>query len=476
VELYPASDALRIWCVRDADHAQACSRGNMHTASATHARSTATSAVYSSERTTSRAERLTSLDPPGLRRTETSAEDYCELPVRSAPNAFPQSLVSRQQTRASASSSYTRQEETPHPSGINSDSMEPEPAEAIVLTAHTSGSALSQREAEVSPVHDQFATITSSTDGHEHAYRQAQREAVSRRSRRAHRKHEGEQLRTLAVNTFLSCARRDVHSLQLQLQGIRSRQAQRQAAVNWARTIGLPKSARFHMVYAAGRLTDAEAGIGSCDADQASRGGGNMSVTVPGLPSSIPTENATPWYGGLGITIPWLLRHFPGLSRSPEPLASPCSSGPVDALLQLGAVACVFAALPLLLLFAAAIIVFIPLGVVLPIISPAVYLGQREPLPILASVLSGFYLAVIVIGLCLVPSVRSFQVMRIQLCGAASFPTAFYCKDVVDVIADRCEAAVETALAYSRRARAPPLLRFAASPSESQCCARWATA
>ena len=201
-----------------------------------------------------------------------------------------------------------------------------------------------------------------------------------------------------------------------------------------------------------------------------------MSVTVPGLPSSIPTENATPWYGGLGITIPWLLRHFPGLSRSPEPLASPCSSGPVDALLQLGAVACVFAALPLLLLFAAAIIVFIPLGVVLPIISPAVYLGQREPLPILASVLSGFYLAVIVIGLCLVPSVRSFQVMRIQLCGAASFPTAFYCKDVVDVIADRCEAAVETALAYSRRARAPPLLRFAASPSESQCCARWATA
>lgn len=373
-----------------------------------------TPSAASSERAASRADRLTSSEPPGLRRTETRAEECCDEPARPV-------------RRASAGRAP------------------PAVLEAVVLDARPVGEGTLLR---LSDDNDDGAVVVA-------AAHQPTAASLGRPARGSPpRERECEQLRTLAVNAFIACARRDVHSLRERLRHARSRRARHLAAAEFVASVGLPKDARYQMLRVAGRQADVEAG-----ADEPDEPGMEVGTMPPAALAAPAADGVTPWHDGLGITIPWLLRAVPGLSRAPEPLASPCSSGPVDGLLQACAIFCIMLAVPLVVVWAAATLVYIPLAAALPIIGPALCLSRRQPLPLLATALSACYLSVVLAGLFLAPSVRSFQRMRVQLRGAAAFPNAFYCGAVAKVIAERCEAAVQTALAYSRRARAPPLLR-----------------
>jgi hypothetical protein len=268
-----------------------------------------------------------------------------------------------------------------------------------------------------------------------------------------------------------------VHILRDRLRQARSRRARHLAAADFAASIGLHKDARIEMLRVANRQADAEIcanGNDGTDENDGTDGTDGMDGTVAGggfggcVAGMAATADSDPWYDELGITIPWLLRCVPKLPRAPEPLASPCSSGLIDGLLQAGSILCAILAAPLIAIWAAATLVYMPVAAALPLIGPALCLSRREPLPLLATVLSAGYLCVVLAGLFLVPSVRVFQRMRVQLRGAAAFPSAFYCAAVAKIIAERCEVAVQTTLAFSRRARPTPLLKCAAVPRQPQ--------
>jgi hypothetical protein len=391
---------------------QPCAPASARTGSQPRSTSTGRTAPDAhSDRAASRAERLTSTEPPGLRRAETQAEEFCDdypaTPLRQAPG-----------TRA-----------------------QPSATEAAVLSAQPVGAVPWQSD-------DTGAVVVAASH----------QPVVAAKGKRLRRRsppleHECESLRTMSVNAFIACARRDVDALNERLRHARSRRSRHLAAAEFAASVGASKNAQCQMTRLANHQANAEARSDTASLPESDPQAGTVSGVV------VSGTKVAPWHDGLGITLPWLLRGVRSPSRSPEPLA--CSSGPVDALLQACAIVCALVAMPLVAIWAAATLVFLPMAAALPIVGPALCLGRREPLPLLATVLSGCYVAVVVAVLGLAPSVRKFQRLRVQLRGASAFPNAFYCAAVASIIAERCEDAAMTAVAYSKRPRMLQMLKCA---------------
>ena len=160
--------------------------------------------------------------------------------------------------------------------------------------------------------------------------------------------------------------------------------------------------------------------------------------------------------------LPWLLSLVPCLPGQREPLpdsASLCASGGLDALLQFTAAACLVLAAPPLVLWLLSATLLLLLGLLLPLLQPALLLATSQPIPTLAAVLSAAYLGCVVALAALAPAVRRFQSLRADLVSLKGFPKEFYSPAVLAILTTRVETAVRAAHA-SCRGGAPPLLRF----------------
>jgi len=153
-------------------------------------------------------------------------------------------------------------------------------------------------------------------------------------------------------------------------------------------------------------------------------------------------------------------RHDRQPQREPLPdSAALCASGPLDALLQLAAAACLVLAAPALVLWLLSATLLLLLGLLLPLLQPALLLATSQPIPTLAAILSAAYLGCVVGLAALAPAVRRFQSLRADLVSLEGFPKEFYSPAVLAILTTRVETAVRAAHA-SCRGGAPPLLRF----------------
>ena len=161
--------------------------------------------------------------------------------------------------------------------------------------------------------------------------------------------------------------------------------------------------------------------------------------------------------------LPWLLSLVPCLPGQREPLpdsASLCASGLLDALLQLTAAACLVLAAPALVLWLLSATLLLLLGLLLPLLQPALLLATSQPIPTLAAILSAAYLGCVVGLAALAPAVRRFQSLRADLVSLEGFPKEFYSPAVLAILTTRVETAVRAAHASCRGGAGTPLLRF----------------
>ena len=150
---------------------------------------------------------------------------------------------------------------------------------------------------------------------------------------------------------------------------------------------------------------------------------------------------------------------LPG-QREPLPdSAALCASGLLDALLQLTAAACLVLAAPALVLWLLSATLLLLLGLLLPLLQPALLLATSQPIPTLAAILSAAYLGCVVGLAALAPAVRRFQSLRADLVSLEGFPKEFYSPAVLAILTTRVETAVRAAHASCRGGGAP-LLRF----------------
>lgn len=210
-------------------------------------------------------------------------------------------------------------------------------------------------------------------------------------------------------------------------------------------------------------IDEAEAATAlNATADSAAQLRASMRATVLKHEVGAAASKAEHWLSYRSESLPWLLSlmpWLPGERPALPPSAHLFASGALDALLQLGAASCLVAAAPLLAAWAAVSAALLVLGLLFPLLQPALLLARGDTVPALPATLCCCYVACVVGLASLAPSVRAFHRLRADLVSAKGFPKEFYSEQVLHTITTRVEAAVHAA-ASKATLGAPPMLRF----------------